>query len=115
MREELPSHFSGTPEDWDAYLCEVMADDVRLRFYQWIGAQAVAEAVSDVKENLRNDPVPAEYQHYDAQTVEELLDVADPVTYPSKLPLGKPFCGDAHHTHTGGGSRMPTCRLDSPG
>lgn len=85
-----PQRFSGTPQEWDAYLSTIMADDVRLRFYQWIGTRAVTEAVQDVRRDMGDDPVPPEYRHYDQGYVEDLLDAVDPTCdggpYPSGLP-----------------------------
>jgi hypothetical protein len=110
-----PSWAHGTPEDYDAWLRELTPDDRRLMFYQWIGGQAVTEAVDEVREILYNDPIPVTHQHYDAATVGEFLDVVDPAKdadpFPSQLPLGRPFCDDPHHIHTHGGSRLPSCSL----
>lgn len=115
--KSMPSWAHGTPEDYDAWLCELTQDDQRLRFYQWIGEQAVREAVAVFKETLRNDPAPPEFRHYTQEAVEELLEVIDPaagpVALPSALPVGRPFCDVSCHTHIDGGGRLPTCRLDS--
>ena len=47
-----PSRLTGSPQEWDAYLSTVMAEDTKLAFYQWIGGKAVAEAVKDALRNL---------------------------------------------------------------
>jgi hypothetical protein len=115
--KNLPSWSNGTPEDVDAWLRDLIPDDQRLTFYRWIGTAAVREAVSDAKEQIGNDPVPAEHRYYSPDNVEELLDLMAPddgdIGYPSVLPIGRPFCDVSHHTHTHGGSRLPTCHLDS--
>ena len=113
---EKPSYFFADPEALDAWLREEFPDDVRLKFYQWIGAQAVTEAVAVVQDDLRNDPREAHAQHYHRDEVEELFELLNPKEnlFPSVLPLGRPFCDVNHHTHTNGDGRLPTCRLDSP-
>lgn len=114
-----PSRFTAAPEDIDAWLHEGFAEDRLLVFYQWVGQHAVREALDDIKRHLGDDPVPVEHRSYDPQAVEGLLDVvnpdAGPIALPSVLPKGKPFCDVDRHAHTHGGSRLPSCRLDSPG
>lgn len=77
------------PEDVDTVLRDLLTDDERLAFYQWVGAQAVTEAIGIVQENLSNDPREAHAQHYHRDDVEEMLELADPKQYgpyPSELP-----------------------------
>lgn len=118
FEEKMPSGQDGAPEDYDAWLRELIPDDRRLAFYQWVGALAVREALAEVRLGLHNDPVPPENRSYSQDSVEELLEVSDPDQgadpFPVHLPLGHPFCDVQHHVHTHGGSRLPTCRLDSP-
>lgn len=112
-----PSWLHGTPEDVDAWIRDLIPDDKRLAFYQWIGAMAVTEALAAVYENLRNDPREAHGQHYHRDDVEDMLDMVKPEEggpFPSVLPIGRVFCDIDFHTHTHGGGRLPTCRLDSP-
>lgn len=86
----MPFAESGTPQEWDAWLSEVMTDDTRLAFYQWIGHRAVVEAVADMQRELGNDPVPAENRYYSPGDVDAFLEGIDPNwdggPYPSKLP-----------------------------
>lgn len=98
---ERPSRFSGTPEQWDAWFREVLTDDKRLEFYQWIGQKVVEEIVTDI--GVLGVPGTAEA----AITVIERIGPR-----PATLPLGLPFCSVAHHAHPGGDGRLPTCRLD---
>lgn len=115
--KNLPSWRHGTPEDVDAWIRDLIPDDKRLAFYRWIGTSAVREAVADAKDQLGNDPVPIEHRYYTPDNVDEILDLMAPdegdIGYPSVLPIGRPFCDVPHHTHTHGGGRLPTCRLDS--
>src|SRR5437868_1691020 len=43
--KNLPSWLHGTPEDVDAWIRDLIPDDKRLAFYQWIGALAVATEI----------------------------------------------------------------------
>ena len=55
---DLPSRFSATPSEIDAYLRTILAEDVYLRFQQTIGEHALAEAVEDagaVRASADND------------------------------------------------------------
>lgn len=109
---ERPSRFGGTPEQWDAYFREVMTDEMRLRFYQWIGTQAICAAMYDLSNSI------SRVMPGDTGVQQMFREYADAVangtlTYPEQLPLGLPFCDVQHHTHTHGGGRRPTCRLDS--
>jgi hypothetical protein len=55
---DLPSRFSATPAEIDAYLRVILAEDVHLRFQQAIGEHALAEAVEDagtVRASADND------------------------------------------------------------
>ncbi len=102
------------PEDVDAWLRTLIPDDKRLAFYQWIGRIAVSEAIEDVREDVDKDPTPVEHRYYSRQGVHEFLDGPEEGgPYPAGLPVGRPFCDVPHHTHTDGGGRIPTCRLDS--
>lgn len=77
------------PEDVDTVLRDLLTDDERLAFYQWVGAQAVTEAIGIVQENLSNDPREAHAQHYHRDDVEEMLELLRPNEndpYPTKLP-----------------------------
>lgn len=115
--KNLPSWRNAAPEDVDAWLRDLIPDDKRLAFYQWIGGMAVTEALLMLEDNLREDPRDPQGQHYHRDDVYEMLDIVDPRktgdSFPEELPLGRPFCNVPHHTHTHGGGRLPTCRLDS--
>lgn len=117
--KHLPSWAHGTPQDVDRWLHSIGAipEDKLLAFYQWIGKHAVREAVGDLRRHIGEDPVPVQHRSYSPDGVHELINEIDPddgpIAYPSELPKGHPFCDVAHHTHTGGGGRLPTCRLDS--
>lgn len=114
---DMPSWTDAVPEDYDAWLRDLVPDRLRLPFYQWIGALAVEEAVEKARENLYEDPAPAEYRSYGQDTVSDFFDEMKPKNsgpYPSALPVGRPFCDVAWHVHLDGADRLPTCRLDSP-
>jgi len=116
--KNFPSWKDGTPEDVDAWLRDLIPDDKRLVFYQWIGAQAITEALDAVKKNLDNDPRPTTAQHYHRDDLDEVLELADPEEYgpyPSVLPIGRPFCNEPAHQHTDGGSRLMTCHITPEG
>jgi hypothetical protein len=86
-----PNLISGTPEQVDARLRELMTDEQRLAFYQWIGRMAVGEAVSVATENVSRDPAPPQHRSYSQDTVYEFFGVIDPCNesydpFPSKLP-----------------------------
>lgn len=115
--KNLPSWLHSTPEDVDAWLRDLIPDDKRLAFYQWIGKIAVREAVDVAVDNVGQDPTPPEHRYYSQDVVYEFFELIDPDKdggpFPSALPVGRPFCDVPHHTHTDGGGRLPTCRLDS--
>src|SRR5438477_12060117 len=92
--KNLPSWLHGTPEDVDAWIRDLIPDDKRLAFYQWIGALAVKEAVGVLQDNLMNDPREGHGQHYHRDDVEEMLDLLGPEdnVFPAQLPIGRPFC-----------------------
>lgn len=116
--EFKPSWQSGTPEEYDAWLRDLIPDDNRLRFYQWIGEQAVTELVEESRkpragfdsEMIR---VSGASRDYAAGWNDGVVCLQADGQYPSVLPLGRPFCDISHHTHTDGGGRLSTCRLDS--
>jgi hypothetical protein len=114
----LPSWAHAVPEDIDRWLHSIGAipEDKLLTFYRWVGKHAVDEAFENVMGLMEEDPVPSAHRSYSPDDVEAMLNEADTDgnLYPSKLPIGHPFCDVPHHTHTDGGSRLPTCRLDSP-
>lgn len=117
--DTMPSWAHGQPMDYDAWLRDLVPDDNRLRFYQWIGRIAVREVLDALRDMLKDDPVPIEYRSYPPDLVHEFLDNVDPSAkdgdpVPSKLPLGRPFCDVDWHVHLDGGNRLPSCRLDSP-
>ncbi len=118
LESNVPSGQDGSPEDYDAWLRDLITDDRRLAFYQWVGAHAVKEALAEVRLGLHNDPVPPENRSYSQDSVEEFLEASDPDQgadpFPVQLPLGRPFCDNPQHVHTHGGDRLPSCRLDSP-
>jgi hypothetical protein len=107
------------PEEYDAWLRGVIPDDKRLEFYQWIGAQAVAELIEEARnpwarfdrDKVRESGASQEYANGWNDAVMTLGVCLDPL--PSALPDGLPFCDVPHHTHPGGGGRLPTCRIDS--
>lgn len=114
--KNLPSRFSGTPEDIDAWLHGMFAEDTLLKFYQWLGTKAVTEVIDVLMFDLSQEPIPAVYKIEIPDLVDEAVANIDPRQgadlAPSRLPIGKPFCDVPHHVHTDG-SRLPTCRLDS--
>lgn len=105
---EIPFPDIGLPEDVDAYLATVLTDEQRLAFYQWIGTHAVRDASDEIKYTF------GESQDSDvANAAADLITLAS-FDFPKKLPIGHPWCDVAYHTHTHGGGRLNTCRLDSP-
>lgn len=115
--DTMPSWAHGQPMDYDAWLRDLIPDDNRLKFYQWIGELALREVLDELLRTLGDDPVPVEHRSYSPQDVEEMISAYHPSsgeTAPSRLPMGHPFCDVAWHTHTHGGERLPSCHLDSP-
>lgn len=116
--EKMPSWLDSVPQDYDAWLRDIVPDGNRLRFYQWIGMLATREALDELRDMLKDDPVPVEHRSYTPDDVFEFLDGIDPAgkagdPVPSRLPVGRPFCDVDWHVHLDGGSRLPSCRLDS--
>lgn len=109
---ELPSRFTAQPEQVDAYLREILADDTRLAFYRWLGTIAVGEAVTDARLAAERSLDKNEERNL-AEYFDEIDPAHGPVAYPSRPPLGIPWCDLPHHTHLYGDERSPTCRLDS--
>lgn len=114
----MPSWAHGLPEDYDAWLRELTPVDRRLTFYQWIGAQAVTEALDELTNFWCEDPIPPEFRTQIPDIVDEAISHVDPRRganpVPSVLPKGKHMCDVQWHTHTDGMGYLPTCRLDSP-
>ena len=112
----MPSWRHGKPVEYDAWLRELIPDDKRLEFYQWVSSLAVGEAFDSIRNVLSIDPVPVEHRSYSPDDVHEFLDYFDPLKdgdpFPSKLPIGRPFCNLPEHDHTDGGGRLPTCRIE---
>ncbi len=81
----VPSRYSATPVELDAYLSTILCEDTKLRLYQWVGEHAVREAVADgrlaaercLKENEERDLL----EYFD-----EIDPAKGPVAYPSQLP-----------------------------
>lgn len=112
---DMPSWKDGTPEDYDAWLRGITPVDRRLKFYQWIGRQAVNELLADLREGVRDDPRPPEHRHYSQDEVYELLANVDDEQhdpYPTVLPKGRHMCDVQWHTHTDGMSYQSSCRCD---
>jgi hypothetical protein len=115
-----PSWRDGTPEDYDAWLRDLTPDDRRLAFYQWIGKQAVAELVEEARQPQAGfDGEMAQVSGASREYADGWNDgiaslPLDDGPYPSKLPVGKPFCDDPSHAHAHGGTRLPGCRLGWP-
>jgi uncharacterized membrane-anchored protein YjiN (DUF445 family) len=87
-----PAWSKSTPEDIDAWLRDVMPDTNRLKFYQWVGALAVREAIGVLEDNLSNDPREPQAQHYHRDDVYEMLEIVKPAednAFPSKLSRGR--------------------------
>ncbi len=115
--DTMPSWAHGQPMDYDAWLRDLVPDDNRLKFYQWIGELALREVLDELLRTLGDDPVPVKHRSYSPQDVEEMISLYHPSsgeTAPSQLPMGHRFCDVDWHTHTHGGDRLPSCRLDSP-
>lgn len=87
-----------TPEDIDAWLRVLIPDDKRLAFYQWIGAQAVAEAIEEIRHVAESYELAGMPRKNDVVWKgAEAIQMGGP--YPTQLPNGA--------------GRLPACRLDS--
>ena len=113
--KNLPSWAHGTPEDVDAWLRDLIPDDKRLAFYQWIGEQAVCEMNAHLTQwDEGHDQAEMSQRDGNDGIASVMWEIEHSGPYPSELPLGRPFCDVQWHTHPHGGGRLPTCRLDSP-
>lgn len=112
---DKPSWKDGTPEEYDRWLAELVPDEQRLKFYQWIGMFAGHEVLTGIRNQLMDDPTPVQHQHWDATLVHELMEPFDPYEkdadpLPSVLPPNPLRCVNKQHTHTDGSSYRPACR-----
>lgn len=104
--KHLPSWAHGTPEDIDRWLHSIgsIPEDKLLEFYQWVGKHAISELFAEIQQVADNTG---------SAVLRQVAETWGDDVFPTKLPKGHPFCDVPHHTHTGGGGRLPTCRLDS--
>lgn len=79
MAVEKPSRFNRDPEAWNTYLSDVMAEDARLAFYQWVGAHALRELVAGIRTAY-------DYNVGDGYTANSIADEYDPDKLGERLP-----------------------------
>jgi hypothetical protein len=75
------------PEDFDLFLRDTIPDAELLAFYQWVGREAVSEAIDDIRQSVDDDPTPTEHRYHTREAVHEFLDGPEEGgPYPSVLP-----------------------------